>query len=138
MTTVAPLPHDLAAVDALETIGKPVGYGKAPASALDSSGLPTTDYLVLYPLSSVQFGTLGDPFADGRLSYQVTVVGRLPDGVRWLVGQIEPALASVAITGRSVAQVIPDDLGGVVADRDVGPPHPYYATPRFTLHTVPA
>ena len=138
MTTVAPLPHDLAVVDALESIGKPVGYGKAPTSALDSDGLPTTDYLVVYPLSSVQSGPLGDSFADGRLAYQITVVGRLPDGVRWLVGRLEQALAGVAITGRVVAQVIPDDLGGVVADRDVGPPHPYYATPRFTLHTVPA
>lgn len=138
-TIVEPLPHDLAVKTALETIGKPVGFAQAPAVSIGTNGLPTTDYLVLYPIGGGQrSGTLNDPFADIRLVYQITVVGRLPEGVRWLTGKIEPALLGTTITGRVVAQVIPEDLEGVFADRDVGPPHPFYSTPRYRLHTVPA
>lgn len=137
-TIVQPLPHDLAVKTALETIGKPVGFGQAPAGALDSEGRPTTDYLVLYPISGTRDGSIGDPYADAEFVYQVTVVGRLPDGVRWLVGRIESALLGVTVTGRRITQVIPEDSGAVTADRDVGPPHPYYSTPRYRLATSPA
>jgi hypothetical protein len=137
-TIVQPLPHDLAVVDALETIGKPVGFGQAPPAALNSDGLPTQDYIVLYPISGVRDGTLSDPYGDVSLVYQTSIVGRLPDGVRWLAGQIEAALVGITVAGRVVTQIIPEDLGGVLPDRDVGPPHPYYATPRWRLITTPA
>ena len=137
-TIVEPLPHDLAVKAALETTGKPVGFGRAPSGALDDKGLPVADYFVIYPISGIRDGTLNDPYADGSFVYQFTIVGRLPEAVRHLAGMIEPALLDVTIADRSVVQVIPEDLGQVLADRDVGPPHPYYATPRFRLNTVPA
>lgn len=138
-TIVTPLPHDLAVVDALETTGKPVGFAQAPVGALNASGLPVADYYVVYPIGGGRRdGSLDDPYADGEFVYQITIVGRLPDGVRYLAGLIEPALLGVTVTGRGIAQVVPEDLEGVFADRDVGPPHPYYSTPRYRLLSVPA
>lgn len=138
-TIVEPLPHDLGVKAALEAIGKPVGFAQAPDGVLGTNGVPTEDYMVLFPIGGGQrSGTLSDPFADVRLVYQITIVGRLPDGVRWLTGKIEPALLGTTVADRVVAQVIPEDLEGVFADRDVGPPHPFYSTPRYRLHTVPA
>jgi hypothetical protein len=138
-TIVEPLPHDLAVVDALETIGKPVGFAQAPANALNSSGLPVQDYITLYPIGGGRRdGTIDDPYGEAQLVYQTTIVGRLPDGVRWIAGQIEEALLGVTVAGRSVIQVVPEDLEGVFADRDVGPPHPFYSTPRWRIWTVPA
>lgn len=137
-TTVDLLPHDKAVKAALETIGKPVGFAVAPAGALkavqDRTG---PDYLVLYPLNTVRDGSLGDPYSDAELIYQVTVVGRTAEGVRWLVDQIEPALLGVTVTGRVVTQVRPEDDSGVRPDFDTDPPV-LIATPRFRLETVPA
>lgn len=136
-STVALLPHDLAVIVALETIGKPVGFGEAPAGALagvqDRTG---PDYYVLYPLNTVRDGSLGDPYTDAELVYQITCVGRLAAGARWLVDQIEPALLTVAIAGRSVTQVIPEDGGQVRPDFDLTPPV-QLATPRYRITTVP-
>lgn len=138
-TIVEPLPHDLAVVAALETIGRPVGLAQAPPGALDNRGLPVADYLVVYPIGGGRRnGSLGDPFADAELVYQITAVGRLPDGVRWLTGRIEAALLGVTVAGRTISQVVPEDLEGVFADRDVGPPHPFYSTPRYRLRSTPA
>lgn len=138
-TIVEPLPHDLAVVAALETIGKPVGFAQAPAGVLGTNGVPTEDYLVLYPIGGGQRdGTLNDPYDEAGFVYQTTVVGRMPEGVRWLTGQIEEALLGVTVAGRVISQVIPEDLEGVFADRDVGPPHPFYSTPRWRLRSVPA
>lgn len=136
-TIVKPLPHDLAVIAALETTGKPVGFAEAPAGALeavqDRSG---PDYMVLYPLNSVRDGSLGAPYSDAELAYQVTCVGRLASGVRYLVGLLEPALAGIAVAGRSVT-VIPEDDGAVRPDTDVTP-HVFIATPRFRLASTPA
>ena len=138
-TIVEPLPHDLAVVDALETIGKPVGFAAAPAGALTASGLPAEDYIVLYPIGGGRRdGPMNDPYADAQLVYQTTIIGRMAEGVRWITGQIEEALLGVTVAGRVIIQVVPEDLEGVFADRDVGPPHPYYSTPRWRLWTVPA
>lgn len=138
-TIVEPLPHDLAVVDALETIGRPVGFAAAPAGALGTNGVPTTDYIVLYPIGGGRRdGPMNDPYADAQLVYQTTIVGRMPEGVRWITGQIEEALLGVTVASRTIIQVVPEDLEGVFADRDVGPPHPYYSTPRWRLWTVPA
>lgn len=136
-STVALLPHDLAVIAALETIGKPVGFGIAPDGALE--GVRTRngpDYMVLYPINTVRDGSLGDPWIDAELIYQITCVGRLAEGVRWLVDQIEPALLGVTVAGRSVIQVIPEDGGQVRPDFDVSPPV-LIATPRYRLQTVP-
>lgn len=137
-TIVEPLPHDLAVKAALETLGRPVGFGQAPAGSIGTNGLPTTDYLVLYPINSVRSGTLNDPYADADLVYQVTIVARMPEAVRDIAGEIEAALLGVTVTGRVISQVIPEDFDGVFPDRDVGPPHPYYGTPRVRLRSVPA
>lgn len=138
MTIVQALPHDLAVIDAVETIGKPVGFAEAPEGALEGVQNRTgPDYFIVWPLNSLRDGTLADPFRDGEFVYQVTCVGRLASGVRYLVGQLEAALAGITITGRTVLQVIPEDDGAVRPDTDVTP-SVFIATPRFRLVTVPA
>ena len=137
-TVVRPLPHDLAVVAALETVGRPVGYGNAPANALTTSGLPATDYLVIYRVGGQRSGTLNDPFSDAVLTYQINAVGRLPDGVAWLLGQVEQALLGAAIVDRVVTRVEPVAEQGPQADRDVGPPHPFWGFQQVQLSTVPA
>ncbi len=136
-STVALLPHDLAVKSQLETIGKPVGFGAAPPGALEGVQERTgPDYMILYPLNTEREGSLGDPYTDVDLIYQVTCVGRLPEGVRWLVDRIEPALLAVEIPDRSLLQVIPEDAGKTQSDDDVQPPV-YMATPRYRIVTVP-
>lgn len=135
--TVNVLPHDLAVIDALETTGKPVGFALAPAGALAAVQAGTgPDYMILFPLNAVRDGDLADAYADVELVYQVTCVGRLAAGARWLVDKIEPALLGATITGRVVTQVIPEDGGQVRPDMDVTPPV-FIATPRVRLCTVP-
>jgi hypothetical protein len=136
-STVDLLPHDLAVVDALETIGKPVGFAAAPAGALAAVQNKTgPDYLILWPLTTSRDGTLGDPYTDAEPVYQITCVGRSAAGVRWLVDQIEPALLTVSVTGRAVIQITPEDGGQVRRDDDVEPPV-FIATPRYRISTVP-
>lgn len=136
-TIVKPLAHDLAVITALETIGKPVGFAQAPAGALEGVQDGTgDDYMCLYPLNSLRDGSLGDPYSDGEFVYQVTCVGRLAAGARYLTGRIEAALAGVAITGRVVTQVIPEDDGAVRPDFDVTPAV-FIATPRWRITSVP-
>lgn len=137
MTVVEILPHDLAVVDALESIGKPVGFATAPDGALDGVRLRNgPDYIVLYPISGSRFGPLsGDD--DVELVYQTTLVARDPGGARWLIDKIETALAGVAIDGRSVLWVTVDDVGAVRPDEDVQPAV-FYATPIWRIGTTPA
>ena len=137
-TIVEPLPHDLAVKAALESIGKPVGWSQAPASALSSSGLPSTDYMVLWRVGAERDGTLNDPYADGGFVYQITSVGRLPDGVSWLAGKIEAALLGATVDDRAVTEVVPLLEQGPFADRDVGPPHPYYGISQYRVRSTPA
>lgn len=137
MTVVQPLPHDLAVIDAVETIGRPVGFAAAPAGALEAVQDGTgPDYYIVYPLNSLRGGTLGDPHSEGEFVYQITCVGRLAAGVRYLAGQLESALAGVSITGRTVLQVIPEDDGAVRPDTDVTPAV-FIATPRCRISTTP-
>lgn len=136
-SVVALLPHDLAVIDAVEAIGKPVGFAEAPAGALEGVRTRTgPDYVIVYPISGVRDGSLGDPFTDADLVYQFTCVGRLASGARWLVDRIETALLSLAITGRVVTQVVPEDGGQVRPDEDVDPAV-FVATPRFRISSVP-
>lgn len=135
--TVAVLPHDQAVLDALATLGKPVGFAEAPAGALDGVRLRTgPDYVIVYPISGLRDGTVA---ADDELAlvYQMTVVGRAPQGVRWLVDRIEPVLRTVAIAGRSVLRVECVGLGDVRPDNDIDPPV-FFATPQWSLRTTPA
>lgn len=138
-TVVRLLPHDLAVKAALETIGKPVGFAEAPAGALEAfaNDPPGPDYYVLYPINTVRDGSLGDPFVDAELVYQITCVGRLAAGARWLVDQIEPALTGITVANRQVNLVIPEDGGQVRPDEDVEP-SVFIATPRVRLVTTAA
>lgn len=137
-TVVDLLPHDLAVIARLETLGKPVGFAEAPAGALEGVRLRTgPDYMILWPLNSLRDGTLADPFRDIELVYQVTCVGRTANGVRWLISRIETALLGATITGRTITQVIPEDGGQVRTDDDIVP-NVFLATPRFRLSTVPS
>lgn len=131
-------PHDQAVLTALATIGKPVGFAEAPAGALEGVQAGTgPDYMVVYPMAGGQRdGSLGNPYTDAELVYQITCVGRLASGARWLVSRVETALLGASITGRAVLQVIPEDTGAVRADTDVEPAV-FLATPRFRIQTVP-
>lgn len=139
MTTVVKLlPHDLAVIAALGTTGKPVGFAAAPTGALAAVQNGTgPDYFIVYPIGGTRDGSLGDAYSDAEPVYQITCVGRLAAGARWLVDQIVPALATLSITGRTVTQVIPEDGGQVRPDLDVTPPV-FIATPRIRICTVPA
>lgn len=151
MVTTRPdiLAHDLAVLDRLKTIGRPVEFGRAPDGALNrllqdpSTAGGNDDYMVLYPIAGgSRDGSLEDPYADIQLPYQVTCIGYAAAGVRWMVTRIEPALAGITITGRSIVQIIPDDPGPVRLDEDINPELAgtglLVGTPRFTLHTTPA
>lgn len=137
-TVVAPLPHDLAVKAALETTGKPVEIGRAPEGAL-AGVLNRTgpDYVVIWPENTVRDGSLADPYADATFVYRLTIVGRQAQGVRDLLGDIEPALLGATVADRVVTHV-EVEFGAVTEDRDVGPPHPVYATPTVRLSTTPA
>lgn len=136
-STVAVLPHDLAVKARLETIGKPVGFAAAPAGALEGVQKRTgPDYMILYPMNVDRDGSLGDPYTQADLLYQVTCVGQLAAGARYLVDRIEPALLALTITGRTVIQIVPEDGGQVRPDFDVDPPV-FIATPRYRIRTVP-
>lgn len=136
-TPVEILPHDLAVMAALETIGRPVGFAAAPPGALEGvRSRDGEDYIVLYPISGLRDGSLADD-NDVELVYQTTIVGQAPEGVRWLIDQIESALAGVTIAGRSVLKVSADDIGAVRPDEDVQPPV-FIATPVWRIGTTPA
>lgn len=147
-TIVKPLPHDLAVVAALETLtvmvgtppvstAVPVDFARAPKDALTNLKAGGPDYIIVWPISSGRDGSLGDPWSDGTFTYQIDCVGRLPEGVRWLIGEIDEALASVAITGRVVTQIVPVTDGRVLGDFDTTP-HIYTAQPERQILTVPA
>ncbi|MCU1488291.1 MAG: hypothetical protein JWN67_5037 [Actinomycetia bacterium] len=136
------LPHDLAVIEALETIGCPVGFAEAPEGAVEA--LTTTtggpDYVVLYPLPSQRMASsIDDSVGDVALVYQTTIVARLPEGARYLIDKIEAALYTVAVPNRAVVRITPDDVGDVRPDNDLqllnsgGPV--FIATPRWRLWT---
>lgn len=136
-TLVELLPHDKAVLTALATVGKPVGFGAAPDGALEGVQARTgPDYYIVFPLQAVRDGLLNDPYMDVDLIYQITCVGRLADGARWLTDQIEEALLAVSIAGRAVTQVVPEEGGQVRTDFDLNPPV-FTATPRYRISTVP-
>lgn len=140
-TIVEPLPHDLAVKTALaDATGRPVGFTEAPDGALDGVLNATgPDYYVMYPIGGGQRdGSVADPDADVEFVYQITVTGQTGEGVRDLVGKIEPALTGLTIADRRVLRVRVADFGDARPDRDVGPPHPIYATPTVRLWTTPS
>lgn len=130
-------PHDQAVIDAIETIGKPVGFAEAPDGALDGVRDRTgPDYVIVYPLSGLRRpSSANDSVGDADLVYQTTVVARRPDGARWLVSRIETALYGIAIPGRSLVRITPDEIGDVRPDDDITPPV-FIATPRWRLWTT--
>jgi hypothetical protein len=136
VTVVAILPHDQAVLDALEATGRPVGFAVAPEGALDGVRTHTgPDYLIVYPISGLRAGSMaGDE--EVALVYQTTIVGRTAAGVRWLVDQVEAALQSVAVPGRTVIRAAAENIGDVRPDNDITPPV-FLATPRFTVWTTP-
>lgn len=136
-TIVKPLPHDLAVIAALESIGKPVGFAEAPPGALEGVQQKSgPDYMILYPLNSTRDGGLGDSWSEAEFVYQVTCVGRAASGVRYLTGLIESALQGVTVAGRAIVRVAVEDDGSVRPDEDVDPPV-MIATPRYRLMSVP-
>ena len=137
-TIVKPLPHDLAVKTALATTGVPVYWGSAPSGAIGTDGLPVADYMTMWRIGGQRDGTLSDPYGDGNFTYQITSTGKLPDGASRLAGLIESALLGVTITGRTVVEVEPLLEQGPFPDRDVGPPHPFYAISQYRLVTAPA
>lgn len=145
MTVVELLPHDQSVVTALEAIagGHPVGFAKNPPGALLGVQQATgPDFYTVWPISGLRDGPSGDPFADVDLIYQINCIGRDADGVRWLQDRIEPALATVAIPGRSVLQIAPEDSGALRPDEDLRPeldgPGVQIVTPRYRISTTPA
>jgi hypothetical protein len=132
--------HDRAVREALEALGRPVGYTEAPPGALDAllADPPGPDYFVLYPLPGLRRGSLRHPFEDVEAVYQVTIVAATPEGARFHARTVEEALALVTFPDRHVVRFIPEGPGDVRADRQDVSPHAYIATPRFRWWTTPA
>lgn len=132
-------PIDQAALDALATLDRPVGFGAAPADALQNllnQANPGPDYLILYPVTDRRSGTLRDPYEDIASEYQVTIVGRMAEGVRWLIPRVEAALKAMVIPGRAVVTFVPVTGGGVRPDLTTTPPV-FIATPSWRVWSTP-
>jgi hypothetical protein len=138
VTVVEILPHDLAVVAAIETIGKPVGLAEAPDGALEAiTEGDGPDYVIVYPISGLRSAiSLVDATGDVELVYQTTIVARRPEGARWLIDRIESALSGLTVDDRHIVRVTPDEVGQVRPDTDLTP-HVYMATPRWRLWTTP-
>lgn len=109
--------HDNAVVAAVASIGRPTGYGDAPAGALANllKNPPGPGYYIVYPLpGGMRDGSMSDPYADVELVYQVTCVDRGPEGVRWLTDQLESKFA--ALQSKSVpVRMSRSDSGEILA-----------------------
>jgi hypothetical protein len=131
VVTVQTNPHTLAVIDALKTIGKPVGDARKP------DGEPP--YAVVYPFGGTRSGPVGDPDADASLTWQITCVGRDREGAEWMADRVAEVMDGgvVNIPGRKVmrAQTVSDQP--IRRDDDVQPPL-FYATPIWRLDTTPA
>ncbi len=134
MTVPVAAAHAAALVTVLQTTGRPVGDGVAPA------GSPP--YSILWDLPGGALdGPVGDPNADLDMPFQVTCVGRVADEARRMADKVRLALltSAVVVSGRAVMRVAPDGgLGSVERDDDTGGPPLWYCAPRFRLLTTPA
>lgn len=140
-TPVEIQPHDQAVVDAVAAAGRPVGFASAPDGALEDlrSVAGPHEYVVVWPISGQRLASsVVDSVGDAELVYQTTIVARTAMGARWLISRIEAELYGVAIPGRVVVRVTPDETGDVRPDQDLvlddGQPV-YIATPRWRLWT---
>lgn len=131
--------HDNAVVAAVASIGRPTGYGDAPAGALANllKNPPGPGYYIVYPLpGGMRDGSMSDPYADVELVYQVTCVDRGPEGVRWLTDQLESKFAALQVPDRSVLWVKPTMPSGVFRDEETANPPVFFSTPTFRLATT--
>lgn len=112
---------------------------KPPPGALNALVNGTgPGYCIVYPLAGgSRDGTAKDPWVDWELVYQVTCVDRGPEGVRWLVDQLEPALATLTVPDRKILWIRPQP-SGVWEDPDTANPSLFFSTPSFRIKTTPA
>lgn len=134
--------HDEAVRDAIETTGRSVGLAEAPEGALAAlmASPPTGNgYYIVYPIAGGnRDGPVADPYTDIELHYQITCIDLGPEGARWLSDQIEPALASLAVTGRSIMWTTPTSPSGVWRDDDTADKSLYLSTPSYRIRTTPS
>lgn len=140
MTTPVVREHDEAVRDAIGTIGRSVGLAEAPDGALDALIEGTGHgYYIVYPIpGGDRDGPAADPYADIELHYQITCIDRGPGGARWLSDQIEDALASLSIDGRSIMWINPTSPSGVFPDDDTAVKRLFLSTPSYRIKTTPS
>lgn len=133
-----PLAHDDAVVAALVTTGKPVGYTKAPAGALDGViNRNGPGYYVVYPVDGGgRDGTAANPDDMAVLPYRIHCIDRDPRSAAGLARRAEQALPSLTVAGRHVMRVEPITRGAVREHDDLE--GVFYAAPLWHIHTSPA
>lgn len=119
-----------------------VGDGEKPTGA-GWQGVPDQSqfapYLVLHPVSGgTTDGTLAASDDDAASLYQLTAVGATREQAEWAADEGRDVMLGVAITvsGRSVAQVRVDMLGGARRD-DTVQPSVWMAVDRYRVVSTP-
>lgn len=117
----------------LEAAGLTVGRAEKPETVPANSG-----YVIVYPLPGGTFdGDIYDPYEEAEASYQLTSIAEHADQCEWVADLARSTMlsASLTLTGRSVIQIEPVFLGGVLREDDTAEPARFYAPDRYSIWT---
>lgn len=137
-----------AVIAALANAGLLVGDAEAPTALSGDrtgwKGAPGQSsfrqYVVVYPLpGGTVDGPMDDSWADGSYVYQLSCVGGDRSQAEWVADKSRvamKALIGATVSGRKVAHVILDQLGGAVPERDSAPTI-WYTPDRYRVIVTP-
>lgn len=141
MNLAEPRTHTDAVIGLLEDAGLLVGDAEAPdgphgwADAPDSAAF--TPYVIVYPLLRTLDGSLGCPYDDADLAWQVTCVGESRAQAEWLEHTVDESLigSHPTVDDRAVVQVRHDGGAGPRRD-DTRQPPTFISTPQYRATSV--
>lgn len=129
-----------AVIAALDAAGLTVGDGQKPDSAgWNAARTRFEPYVVVHGLpGGTTDGPLDDADADAEPLYQITAHGASRAQAEWCADEARTVMLAAAFTisGRTVAQVSIDMLGGCRRVDDLQPPQ-WQAVDRYRVLTVP-
>lgn len=133
--TAAPSVEPITAAlqDALETTTRaPVGSGRRPDGA-------TPPYTFLTRVGLLWTGSLGEPYREAELTYQVQCVALDALVVELLEAKVAAAvLGPLSIDGWAIVRAAPIGSPGIRTDRDPDPANPLlYSTPQWSIWAQP-
>lgn len=137
MTLANPATHTSAVVAALEAAGIVTGDGAPPTVKYGAQTPQTfTSYAVVYLLTETFDGSLGGPFDDAEMVWQVTCVAATRAECDSLVHAVNAALIgqTLTVSGRTVPQIRPVEGAPLTRREDDPPPAQtfrYVATPQY-------